>query len=1123
MTHHTLRKAFFVFFCCAITQLWAQHTTQRLLVFSKTAGFRHASIGAGQAALLKMGLANGFVIDTTENAAKFTDNVLKNYNAVVFLSTTGDVLNADQEAAFERYIQAGGGYVGIHAATDTEYGWPWYNKLSGAQFLSHPANPNVQEGEAVAVDQNHVSMMGFPERWKVKDEFYDFKNFNSKVNVLIKIDEKTYKDGKMGDNHPMAWYHQYDGGKAFYTSFGHTDETFANPVFEKHLLGGIQYVLAKGLDYTKAKPEENRFTKTVLAEKFDEPTELVVLDDHRVLFAERKGALKLYDPKTKSVRKIADIPVYDKFEYGLMGLNIDPNFKQNKWLYMYYSPLSSSPDTAQRLVRVKYDDIKNKIVANTEQVLLRVPVKRNDCCHTGGSIAWDKKGNLYLSTGDDVNPFESDGFGPIDGRKGRAGFDGRASSSNTNDLRGKILRIKPNADGSAGYSIPEGNLSSPTPTALNSENPRGFRPEIYVMGNRNPYRIAIDQRTGFLYWGEVGPDAADTIDGRGPRGHDEVNQARKAGYFGWPLFVGDNKAYHQYDFDKKQSGPAFDANKPINDSPHNTGLQTLPPAQKAFIYYPYADSPEFGDIVGKGARNAMAGPVYYFDDFAADSKVKFPRYYDGKFFAYDWMRDWINPVTMTSEGDFVSMERFMPKSIFNHPIDMQFANNGALYVLEYGNNWFAQNDDARLSVITFEAGNRKPLAVANIDKKAGASPLKATFSANGSMDYDGDAIKYEWTFGKGLPKSTQPNPTFTYTKPGTYTATLKVTDTQGNSATQNLTVKVGNEPPKVEVAIVGNQSFYWHNKPINYEIKVTDKEDGSLANKKISTEDVAVSIDYLEGFDKTMLVQGHQQNNSMSNGKRLMELSDCKACHAIDKKSIGPMYIDVAKKYKGGFEVEGKLSDKIIKGGRGVWGEQAMSAHPQVSKEDAKEMVRYILSLADDKPKQPTKGQYTTTAKEKDGAYIISASYTDKGKSPLTGSQSVALKNAKIKANSLDNGKEFMKYKLPTGVEAVVALSSGGYLVFNEVDLTNINNVTVFGMATKGLTQGGRIEIRQSAANGPLIGEAEIKEGAIGPVDILLKNTQMGKRNLYFVFKKENPVASKALYAIDWIAFNSAQ
>ena len=343
-------------------------TPKRVLVFSKTMGFRHASIPVGKAAILKMGAENGFGVDTTENAALFTEANLKKYNAVVFLSTTGNVLNDAQQTAFERYIQAGGGYVGIHAATDTEYDWPWYNKLSGAQFLSHPGNPNVQNGEAVAVNKNHASMFGFPDRWKIKDEFYDFKNFNDKVNVLVKIDEKTYKDGKMGDNHPMAWYHDYDGGKAFYTNFGHTDETFSEPVFVKHLLGGIQSVLANKLDYTKSKPEENRFTKTVLGEKFYEPTELAVLDDHRVLFAERHGALKLYHPKTNSVKVVGKIPVYDKFEYGLMGLNIDPDFKQNKWLYLYYSPVANAAgDTAQRLVRMKYDDVKDTLLAATDR------------------------------------------------------------------------------------------------------------------------------------------------------------------------------------------------------------------------------------------------------------------------------------------------------------------------------------------------------------------------------------------------------------------------------------------------------------------------------------------------------------------------------------------------------------------------------------------------------------------------------------------------------------------------------------------------------------------------------------------------------------------------------------
>lgn len=267
---------------------------------------------------------------------------------------------------------------------------------------------------------------------------------------------------------------------------------------------------------------------------------------------------------------------------------------------------------------------------------------------------------------------------------------------------------------------------------------------------------------------------------------------------------------------------------------------------------------------------------------------------------------------------------------------MQFAKDGSLYMLEYGQNWFAQNDEAMLSRITFNAGNRVPVVVANASRKAGAAPLAVAFSANGTLDYDGDALKYEWTFANGA-KSSQPNPTFTFTKPGIYKPVLKVTDAKGNTATARLEIKVGNDVPKVDVVLKGNKTFYWDNETVNYEVKVSDREDGDLAKGTIQPEDVALSINYMEGFDKTMIAQGHQANTSLVAGKRLIELSDCKACHGVEKKSIGPAYLDVAKKYKGAWMIEAKLADKIIKGGGGVWGEQPMSAHPQLTKDEATE------------------------------------------------------------------------------------------------------------------------------------------------------------------------------------------
>jgi cytochrome c len=1097
---------------------------KRVLVFSKTAGFRHSSIPAGRTAIIALGKERGFIADTTENSAVFTEKNLKRYSAVIFLNTTGNILNDAQQEAFEHYIQAGGGYVGIHAATDTEYDWPWYNQLSGAYFASHPGNPNVQEGETYAVDKNHPSMTDFPDKWKIKDEFYDFKNFNKKVNVLVKIDEKSYKDGQMGDDHPMSWYHEYDGGKAFYTNFGHEDATFVNPVFVKHLTGGLEYVMASKLDYSKTRPEENRFTKKVLASKLDEPTELAVLDDHRVLLTERKGKVKLYSPKTGTIKVVADVPVYSKQEYGLMGMNIDPNFKTNKLVYLYYSPPSSEKDTAQHLSRFKYDDVKDTLLLSTEEVLLTIPVKRTDCCHTGGSIEWDSKGNLYLSTGDDINPFHSDGYGPIDGRPGREGWDGRNTSSNTNSLRGKIIRIKPrygdrraNMPGGTNlYDIPEGNLFPPG-------NPKA-RPEIYVMGTRNPYRISIDKRTGFLYWGDVGPDASNDSPTRGSRGYDEVNQARKAGNFGYPLFIGDNRPYIEYDFETKVSGKPFDPLKPINNSPHNTGLEELPPAQPAFIYYPYADSPEFGAVVGKGGRNAMAGPVYYSDDFQ-DSKNKFPTFYNGKFFAYDWTRDYINIVTMDKKGDLVSMERFMPNTVFSHPIDMQFAKDGSLYTLEYGLNWFAQNDEASLSQITYNPGNRVPLAVAKATNTIGAIPLKVNFSSKGTVDYDGDPIKYEWTFGKGMPKSNQPNPVFTYTKAGEHTAILKVTDSAGNSHTSEVVIKAGNAIPKVDVAIKGNKTFYWNDKPVAYEVSVTDKEDGSLATKKIPEDEVTLTINYLEGFDKTQLAQGHQANTGFETGKRMIELSDCKACHSVDKKSIGPSYREVAKRYEKERNSVKTLASKIINGGGGVWGEQAMAAHPQHKPEEAEEMVKYILSLAREKvvDKKPLKSTYLTEAKPKAGSYIFTASYTDKGNGkmgPLTGSKTVALRPAKVYANSLDSGTDFAKFKLPSGSEVVVGTKNGSNIIFDDIDLKGITGINVAASHSEGRTAGGTLEVRLDSPTGLKLGEAKVEN--TGTLTIPVKAPADNKlHKLVFVFKNAN-AGPKPLFSMEWIEFLSA-
>ncbi len=1106
---------------------------QNLLVFSKTEAFRHQSIEAGIKALEKMSQEKDFDVTFTEDASLFNEVELKKYSAVLFLNTTGDVLNPEQQDAFERYIQAGGGYVGVHAATDTEYDWPWYGGLAGAYFLSHPSDPsNVQKGKYTVTEKKHWATQGMPDEFEREDEFYSFKNIAPDINVVLTIDDSSYQGGANPDYHPMSWYHEYNGGRAFYTGMGHTDETYVEPLFLNHLWAGIHYAMGgddpKPLDFSKARPEENRFTKVVLAEKLDEPMELAVLNEDKILFIQRKGEVRMYDINTKEVKTIAKIPVSLKYvsaagveavaEDGLLGLNIDPNFKENHWIYLYYSPLGEPKNVLSR-----FELIGEELKMDSEKVLLEIPTQRQECCHTGGSIAWDKDGNLYLSTGDNTNPHGSDGYSPSDERAGRSAWDAQKSSANTNDLRGKILRIKPEADGT--YSIPAGNLFP--------EGDPKARPEIYTMGHRNPFRISVDQHTGYLYWGEVGPDASDPNALRGPAGQDEMGQARKAGNFGWPHFIGNNKPYFKYDFQNSKSLQEWDPKAPVNTSPNNTGLEKLPPAQNAFIWYPYGESPEF-PLVGAGGRSAMAGPVFYSEDFKGSDHA-FPDYYNGKFLAYEWMRGWIMAVTMDEEGNYVSMERFMPSYRFSNPMDMEFAANGDLYMLEYGSGWFTANDDARLVRIEYNSGNRQPQLQMAANRMGGAVPFKLELSAAGTSDADYDKLDYSWdiTSSDGFKENLKTkDANITLDKAGVYKVTLTVNDGKGGKVSQSMEVTAGNEPPTLSLEMPGsNKTFYVPNTAMEYKIQVTDKEDGSL-NNGINPEQVSVSIDYLaEGFDQIQIAQGHRaadESALYAAGKKLIDGSDCMACHKLTEKSIGPAYQDVAAKYKGDDGALETLTKKVISGGSGVWGETAMAGHPQLSTDEAAEMVKYILNFANEKPKGkslPTQGSFVAAVPEGDagkGVYILRAAYQDQGANNLPSlfaEQSFVLRSAKMDVHGFDEFVDVNKMSFG-GMNLVIPAKSGGYITLKGIDLSDLASLNLGATAPKPQlgAVGGMVELHIGSPTGTIIGKSEFLEASdaagFAPSQLIIPITLPAdfdgkKQDLYVVFKNEkNPQGS---------------
>ncbi len=862
-------------------------------------------------------------------------------------------------------------------------------------------------------------------------------------------------------------------------------------------------------------PRPERFAKVILDQGLYEPMELDLLDDGRILFVERRGAVKIYDPQTAQTETIAELDVAINFEEGLLGVALDPDYADNHWVYFTYS---ASDAAVIRVARFALED--SRLDMESERVLLEIPVQREECCHVGGSLEFGPEGHLFVSIGDNTNPFASDGFNPIDEREGRKAWDAQGSSANTMDLRGKILRILPNDDGT--YDIPEGNLFA--------DDPAQGRPEIYVMGNRNPFRIAIDERTGYLYWGEVGPDAGEPSSERGPMGHDEVNQARAAGNFGWPHFVGDNKAYRDYDFEAEAAGSPFDPAAPVNDSPNNAGSEILPPAQPAFVWYPYGPSEEF-PLTGEGGRNAMAGPVYYYDDYP-ESDRKFPRYYDGKLFIYDWVRNWINVVAMNEDGDYADMERFMPTTEFSRPMDMLFGPDGALYMLEYGQAWYGHNPDARLFRIEYAVHNRGPIAHISADHPVGAAPLTVALSAADSFDPDGDAVTYAWRREGDAEQLSGKEATYSFTEPGTYAVTLSVTDSEGLTSAETIDILVGNAIPEVRIEFPGNRTFFWDDRVIEYNVVVNDPEDGDIA-----AEEVAFTVDYLaRGADLTVQAQGRQaalERAAGFLGQTLIERYNCVACHLRTEESIGPAFAAVARKYPRNEASRAYLSERIVQGGMGVWGERAMVPHPHVSVEEAARMADFILGLDDDAAREaglPLQGAYATDrheADEDEGRYFLTAAYTDRGAAGmprLTGRRVVTLRHAKLQAEDYDEGEEVEASPAPEplygedATDEVVFGNDGGYLVFRDIDLTGVRSLTAQIGTLAGVTAGGRLDLRAGGVDGEMLGafEAPQSESGMQAYEVTL-DAVSGMTDLYFVFAADEPGGSSPVLFVDWI------
>ncbi|HVR79542.1 MAG TPA: ThuA domain-containing protein [Acidimicrobiia bacterium] len=794
------------------------HEGHTVIVYWEAAGFVHPEMETRAAEISALAESEGYHVISTDDPTIFNPTDLADVEAVVFVSTSGTIMNETQRAAFQAFVEAGGGFVGVHSPGDTNNAWAWWADLVGSDFDSDPAGQH--DGTLLVSDPNHPSTAGLPDVWETFDSWANyFPHPRETVHVLATADLRDLKGNLMGPDHPMAWCHTFGSARSWTTLLGHHIDAYTDPFFLLHVAGGLNWVTGNAPGDCEAGVESN-YQKITLEENTLNPMEMAILDDGRILWIERSGLVKLYDPETSSSSTIHDLAVYTEFEDGLLGLALDPSFDSTGWIWLYYSVMPKSANM-QRLSRFTFTGS-----ALTEEVpYLEVPTDREGCCHhAAGSLAFDADGLLYIATGD--NTLHS-AFGAVD--ESSISTDAQRSSANTNDLRGKVLRIDPNGDGT--YDIPPGNLFAPG-TALT-------RPEIYLMGLRNPFRITIDPATGWLYTGDVGPDAKN-FTSSGPAGHDEVIQAREAANYGWPYCIADNLPYND-----PATGNAVDCSQLVNDSPHNTGLTDLPPAKSAFIWYSFnndfnLDWPEIWDpecvppVSTDCGNTIITGPVYRRPASAAPDAL--PEHYDGRLFISEWSRNWFKTARLDDLGNVINLEPFLPSIDLFSPIDVEIGPDGVLYVLEYGTG-FGGNPDAALSKIVYQPENRLPTADISADPTNGGAPLTVQLSATGSSDpEDGNVAGVAWDFeDDGVVDSTALEPSHTFTTPGDYTVRLTVSDSQGAEGTSTVLISVGNSAPEISFIGPPTGAFIGWDEPVPYSVDVSDVEDDPIDGNDVIT------------------------------------------------------------------------------------------------------------------------------------------------------------------------------------------------------------------------------------------------------------------------------------------------
>jgi cytochrome c len=890
----------------------------RVYVFTRGAPVALSS--AAVKAVKDLGKANNFTVQSNGDPTQFTEENLARFRAVILLADAGDALNADQQTAFESYYTNGGGVLAIHSAIETEPDWEFLTGILGARSSGRT---DSQAGTIKVADRVHEASRDLPEYWNRTESWYNFDaNVRGFSHVLATVTEDPFDahppgvvtgiaGGTMGFDHPIAWCKDFQGGRSFYTGVGSTAAAFGDPAYLSHLLGAIRWTAGV------TDPVYSDCGATVLANyeqtvlsappNLSEPIGFDVLPDGRVIQTDRRGGVRLHDAATNTTHLIAQIPVYMASEDGMYGPAVDNDFSENQWVYLYYSPLemtndpgddvvypattptSNAPNTGAdpsvwdpwigyfQLSRFKFvDGATPSLDLASEQKILKVTVNRGACCHVAGDIVFDSHNDLWLVTGDDTpaGGGNSGGFSPHNDMITTTGLfnaphvDARRSAMNTNDLRGKILRIRVEADGS--YTVPEGNLFTG-----DEEGGGKTRPEIYAMGFRNPFRITLDE-DDVAWITDYSPDSNTPTNFRGPAGTGRMMKVDEPANYGWPLCYQPDLPYYRWNFNTSQpldTPPVVHecdnpSQGPENTSRWNTGLTHAPAVKRSEMWYSFtpenrADNPLgtpcFAYYNGSGTTTCPRlfpelltggvgphGAAKYDYDPDLDSPTKFPPYYDGAVFFGEFTRDYLREIRLDEDGNVLKINNLLncgptptnPNRPFvcDNPMDMRWGfQDGHFYLLTYGDGFFNINPDAAMTKFSYVKGTRSPVVSLAATPTDGAVPLTVQFSSEGTFDPDpADSITFAWDFDDdGTIDSMDPNPSFTYTTIGQYTARLTVTDSSGKSTSANTTITVGNTSPSVTVDVPVEGGLFAFGDTIPFEVTVTDPEDGTIDCNRI--------------------------------------------------------------------------------------------------------------------------------------------------------------------------------------------------------------------------------------------------------------------------------------------------